>query len=36
MHLEVSMAFKKSDHTDPGKDFPIERYIELVKSFASV
>ena len=31
-HADVSRAFKRSDHTDPGTSFPIERYLALVKS----
>lgn len=30
-HYEVSQAFLKSDHTDPGKDFPIDWYIAQVQ-----
>lgn len=29
-HVEVSKAFKKSTHTDPGKNFPWEQYLERV------
>jgi N-acetyl-anhydromuramyl-L-alanine amidase AmpD len=32
-HLEVTAAFRKSDHMDPGVSFPMERYLELVRSF---
>jgi N-acetyl-anhydromuramyl-L-alanine amidase AmpD len=32
-HLAVSQAFKKSDHGDPGKFFPWDRYLSLVRSF---
>jgi hypothetical protein len=31
-HAEVSKAFKKSDHTDPGRNFPMDWYIERVNS----
>jgi N-acetyl-anhydromuramyl-L-alanine amidase AmpD len=31
-HVDVSRAFKKSDHHDPGPNFPIERYLALVKA----
>jgi N-acetyl-anhydromuramyl-L-alanine amidase AmpD len=31
-HVDVSRAFKKSDHHDPGTGFPIERYLALVKA----
>jgi len=30
-HVQVSRAFKKSTHTDPGTSFPIERYLGYVK-----
>lgn len=30
-HYEVSQAFKKSDHWDPGKGFPITSLIDLVR-----
>lgn len=30
-HLNVSLAFKKSDHSDPGPNFPMAHYIELVR-----
>lgn len=29
-HHDVSLAFRKSTHTDPGADFPWDRYLELV------
>lgn len=29
-HSDVSQAFKKSTHTDPGKDFPWPQYLALV------
>ncbi len=29
-HIEVTQAFKKSTHTDPGKNFPWEKYLALV------
>ncbi len=31
-HVDVSRAFKRSDHSDPGTSFPIERYLKLVKA----
>jgi N-acetyl-anhydromuramyl-L-alanine amidase AmpD len=30
-HAQVSDAFKRSDHHDPGSSFPIEQYLALVK-----
>jgi N-acetyl-anhydromuramyl-L-alanine amidase AmpD len=30
-HVQVSRAFKLSTHTDPGPNFPIERYLGYVK-----
>ncbi len=30
-HYEVSQAFKKSDHWDPGPHFPIDEYLDLVR-----
>lgn len=30
-HVSVSEAFRKSDHTDPGPNFPFDRYLEMVK-----
>jgi N-acetyl-anhydromuramyl-L-alanine amidase AmpD len=30
-HVEVSRAFRKSDHWDPGPGFPIERFLGLVR-----
>lgn len=30
-HAEVSKAFKKSTHTDPGKGFPMEDFLRLVR-----
>lgn len=34
-HNEVSCAFRKSTHTDPGAHFPMESYIELVRQYAT-
>ena len=31
-HVEVSKAYRKSDHWDPGPGFPIERFLRLVRS----
>jgi N-acetyl-anhydromuramyl-L-alanine amidase AmpD len=31
-HVTVSQAFKRSTHSDPGTNFPVERYLALVKS----
>jgi N-acetyl-anhydromuramyl-L-alanine amidase AmpD len=31
-HAEVSAAFKRSNHTDPGTSFPIEKYLTRVKA----
>lgn len=31
-HAEVSRAFRKSSHTDPGKSFPKGRYLALVRA----
>lgn len=31
-HVEVSKAFGRSDHWDPGPDFPIERFLRLVRA----
>jgi N-acetyl-anhydromuramyl-L-alanine amidase AmpD len=33
-HNEVSQAFKKSTHYDPGPNFPMDGYIEMVKAYA--
>jgi N-acetyl-anhydromuramyl-L-alanine amidase AmpD len=33
-HAEVSQAFKKSDHWDPGKNFPIKDYIARIKFYS--
>lgn len=34
-HNNVSKAFKRSTHWDPGKGFPIEPYLSLVRSFTA-
>jgi hypothetical protein len=31
-HYAVTTAFKKSDHTDPGKSFPMEWFLNLVQN----
>ena len=31
-HVQVSDAFKRSDHRDPGTQFPVETYLELVRT----
>jgi len=33
-HAEVSLAFKRSNHSDPGPGFPWERFGQLVKTYA--
>jgi N-acetyl-anhydromuramyl-L-alanine amidase AmpD len=30
-HVQVSEAFKRTDHTDPGKSFPVEAYVARVR-----
>ncbi len=35
-HAEVSKAFKKSTHTDPGKGFPLAEYLDMVKNFVAL
>lgn len=32
-HVQVSEAFKRSTHTDPGPNFPVERYVGLVAKY---
>jgi N-acetyl-anhydromuramyl-L-alanine amidase AmpD len=32
-HANVSQAFKRSDHHDPGTSFPIQRYLRLVQRY---
>lgn len=32
-HNEITYAFKKGTHTDPGKGFPIDQYIQMVKDY---
>jgi N-acetyl-anhydromuramyl-L-alanine amidase AmpD len=31
-HVDVTRAFKKSTHTDPGGNFPWEQYLALVRA----
>ena len=31
-HVEVSRAFKRSDHWDPGPGFPIESFLDDVRA----
>jgi N-acetyl-anhydromuramyl-L-alanine amidase AmpD len=31
-HVQVSDAFKRSDHRDPGTSFPVQRYLALVRA----
>ena len=31
-HVEVSKAYRRSDHWDPGPGFPVERFLRLVRS----
>ena len=30
-HREVTFAFRRSDHVDPGKNFPMDYYLDLVR-----
>jgi N-acetyl-anhydromuramyl-L-alanine amidase AmpD len=30
-HWNVTVAFKRSDHTDPGPNFPVDRYVTWVR-----
>lgn len=32
-HVDGTKAFAKSDHYDPGKNFPWEKFLDMVKSF---
>jgi N-acetyl-anhydromuramyl-L-alanine amidase AmpD len=34
-HIEISRAFHKSDHWDPGPAFPIDRFLQLVRAAAT-
>lgn len=34
-HANVSLAFKKSTHTDPGPDFPFDFYLARVRHYAA-
>jgi N-acetyl-anhydromuramyl-L-alanine amidase AmpD len=31
-HAEVSKAYRKSDHWDPGPGFPVERFLAMVRA----
>jgi len=31
-HADVSRAFRRTDHTDPGADFPVAQFLTLVRS----
>jgi len=33
-HAEVSKAFKKSDHWDPGPNFPMKKFMETVANYS--
>jgi len=35
-HAEVSKAFKKSDHTDPGKNFPMGDFLIMIESYMAI
>lgn len=35
-HADASKAFKKSDHSDPGANFPWDHYLSLVQSYMGV
>lgn len=35
-HAAVSAAFKRSNHTDPGKQFPMGLYLGLVRAYSSM
>lgn len=30
-HKQVSLAWRKSDHTDPGDNFPIDRWLQMIR-----
>lgn len=34
-HANVSLAFKRSTHSDPGPAFPMARFIELVRTYSA-
>jgi len=34
-HWNVSLAFRRSDHTDPGPNFPAERYVTWIRRVLS-
>lgn len=35
-HHQVSLAYRKSTHTDPGESFPVGRYLEMVRAHTGV
>lgn len=35
-HGDISVAFRESDHTDPGRNFPWDVFMQLVRQYAGV
>jgi hypothetical protein len=35
-HLNVTLAFHRSDHTDPGPNFPVDRYMTWIRRVLAV
>ena len=35
-HVAVTNAFHKSDHTDPGKNFPMNEYLDKVNAYIAI